>query len=265
MLSRRRFLPVLGAPLAASLLPAARLGAMASEEQHSPGLFVARNYLLRNGSQPERFHSFLKGGVLAEVTRHSSAPPVVLDAMIAAHMPQTMTIFGFRSVEHWQEAEQKLASSASYQAALEQWERGDEAPYEEYSERLLTATPFCPPIVASEAASQPRYFELRVYHSPTRRQLAALNDRFSGHEIGIFHRNGIHPILYSNGLTGDSLPNLTYLIPFDSLAAREKAWAAFAADPEWIKVRADSVQKFGQIASVIHMSIWKAAPYSPVR
>ena len=49
------------------------------------------------------------------------------------------------------------------------------------------------------------------------------------------------------------------------LAAREKAWAAFGADPEWVKVRADSVAKSGQISSVIQMSLFKAAAYSPVR
>jgi hypothetical protein len=30
------------------------------------------------------------------------------------------------------------------------------------------------------------------------------------------------------------MPNLTYLIPFATMADREKAWEAFSADPEWV-------------------------------
>ena len=59
--------------------------------------------------------------------------------------------------------------------------------------------------------------------------------------------------------------SLTYLIPFDNLAAREKAWDAFSADPEWVKVRKESIDRYGQISSVSQISIFKAAAYSPVR
>jgi len=81
-----------------------------------------------------------------------------------------------------------------------------------------------------------------------------------------FWRCGIHPVFYSSTLIGAIKPNRTYLTPFDGLASREKAWAAlFGADPEWLKVRADSIAKHGQISSVIQMPQFKAATYSPVR
>jgi hypothetical protein len=61
------------------------------------------------------------------------------------------------------------------------------------------------------------------------------------------------------------MPNLTYVIPFENLAAREKAWDAFGADPEWVKVRKESTDKHGQISSVIQISLYRATPYSPIR
>jgi hypothetical protein len=61
------------------------------------------------------------------------------------------------------------------------------------------------------------------------------------------------------------MPNLTYLIPFDDLATREKAWNAFSADEEWIKVRKESIDKHGQIANVIQMALYRATAYSPIR
>ena len=82
--------------------------------------------------------------------------------------------------------------------------------------------------IGTAAADTTRIFELRVYQS--------------GPAIDILHRSNIHPILYSP---------TTYLIPFDSLAAREKAWTAFSADPEWIESR--------QSNRVHNISLWKAA------
>ena len=64
---------------------------------------------------------------------------------------------------------------------------------------------------------------------------------------------------------GANKPNLTYLTPFENLAAREKAWAAFAADPEWIKVRKESIDRHGQISSVIQIALYRATDYSPFK
>jgi hypothetical protein len=92
-----------------------------------------------------------------------------------------------------------------------------------------------------------------------------LHERFGGAEIKIFHRSGIHPILYADTIMGPDLPNLTYLMPFAALADREKAWDAFGADPEWLKVRADSVARGGQIVDNNNISLWRAASYSPIQ
>ncbi len=54
-------------------------------------------------------------------------------------------------------------------------------------------------------------------------------------------------------------------MPFATLADREKAWDAFAADPEWIKVRAESVAHGGQIVDNNDLSLSRAAPYSPIQ
>jgi len=105
---------------------------------------------------------------------------------------------------------------------------------------------------------------LRVYHASSGTVLRALHERFAGPETKIFARSGIHPVLYSSTIIGPDMPNLTYLIPFDSLAAREKAWDAFNTDSEWLKVREES-NKNGQLVSVSNISIYPAVAYSPVK
>jgi hypothetical protein len=236
-----------------------------------PRYFLLESYLLKNGSQAQRLGSYFQTARIGMASRlQTIAPALVLDALVAAHMPQVLAVSAFGSLEEIAGMKRKLSEDAQAREAMAAWEAGDEAAYEELNETVLEAAEYCPPL--PQVAPSPgdgekplRVFELRTYHSPTTRQLRALHERFAGPEIRIFHRSGIHPILYSSTLIGANKPNLTYLIPFDDLAAREKAWAAFGADPEWVKVRAESVARSGQISSVIQMSLFKATAYSPLR
>ena len=61
------------------------------------------------------------------------------------------------------------------------------------------------------------------------------------------------------------MPNLTYMIPFATLADRETAWDKFGADPEWVKARADSVAKGGQIVNYNSITMYRATPFSPIQ
>jgi len=235
-----------------------------------PRYFLLESYLLKNGSQAQRLGSYFQTARIGMAGRMQSvAPSLVLEALVAAHMPQVLAVSAFGSLEEVTGMKHKFRDDAQAREAMAAWEAGDEAAYEQLNETVLEAAEYCPPLPPAaqshDAAKPPRVFELRTYHSPTERQLRALHERFAGPEIKIFHRSGIHPVLYSSTLIGANKPNLTYLIPFEDLAARERAWAAFGADPEWVKVRAESVAKSGQIASVIQMSLFKAVAWSPVR
>ena len=240
---------------------------LAAAENSSIRYYLLETYYLRNGDQGSRLAEWLREGLLPACARLKvPGPRFVLEGLVAAHMPQVACLTPYASLEEMTVSRAKLRADASCRAAFEKWEAGAEAPYEEYAEHLLETTSYCPPPPADTPADQkPRVFELRLYHSPTERQLKALHERFAGPEIKIFHRVGVHPVLYSSTAVGPHKPNLVYLTPFADLAAREKAWAAFGADPEWIKVRKESIERSGQISSVIQISLYRAAAYSPVR
>ena len=259
MLDRRSFIGTLGS---AGMLAAAGLGATAPEKQR---VFILHHYYLKNGTQLARMHDYCKAAIAA-LNRVHSGPKIFLEALVAPHMPQVAVIVGFDSLDELWTVRSKIHSDTDLLKSFEAWENNPEPPYEHYSTSLLEAADYCPEIKADDAPRPtPRIFELRTYHSPTHRQLKALHERFAGPEIKIFHRSGVHPILYSSTLMGQNMPNLVYLTPFDNLAEREKAWAAFGADPEWVKVRAESIEKHGQISSVIQIALYRAAPYSPIR
>jgi len=258
ILDRRRF--VGGLP---ALMPSAV--AAAAEEPARTRFYVLEQYFLEQGTQPTRLHEFFSKALLPAMERVHKGPKIFMEALMAPHLPQVAAIFGLQSCDQVWSISRALFADKDFNRAFEQWESG-EAPYVSASATLLEATEFSPEIATPEKPpAAPRVFEVRTYHSPTVRQAKLLHERFAGPETKIFHRVGVHPILYGSTLFGANRPNLTYVIPFDTLAAREKAWNAFAADEEWVRVRKESIDRGGQLSIVQNISIYKAMPYSPVR
>jgi hypothetical protein len=244
-------------------IPALASGALAAEPKRTR-FYVFEQYLLENGSQPARIHEFLTKA-LPLMARVHKGPQIVLEALVSAHMPQVCMIMGIQSLDEIWTISQSLFADKDFNRVFDQWEAG-EAPYLSTNAWLLEATDYSPGIVSpAKLPESPRVFELRVYHSPTARQWKKLHERFRGPEIKIFHRVGVHPILYTSTVFGPDRPNLTYLIPFDNLAAREKAWTAFGADEEWLRVRKTSIEEGGQISARSTISLYRATPYSPIR
>jgi hypothetical protein len=247
-------------------IPALAPGALAvGAEPAKPRFYVLEQYYLENGSQPPRIHEFFSKALLPKLERIHKGPKLVLESLVAPHMPQVALMLGLESIDQVWSVSQALFSDKEFNQAFDQWESG-EAPFLSVSASLLEATDYSPALAAPEKPpATPRIFELRVYHSPTARQWKKLHERFRGPEIKIFHRVGVHPILYTSTVFGPDRPNLTYVIPFDNLAAREKAWNAFGADEEWLKVRKQSIEEGGQISARMNISLYRATPYSPIR
>ena len=82
-------------------------------------------------------------------------------------------------------------------------------------------------------------YELRVYQ-PVPGQMPKLLARFRDKLLPIWERHGIRPIGFWTTLVGESSNELTYMLPWESLADRETRWTAFQNDPAWHKVRDDS-------------------------
>lgn len=241
----------------------AGMAAPAAAEQRTR-FYMLESFKLEAGTQLPRLHEHFGTRVLPRLDKLWSGPKIFLEGVVAPHMPQLIAIYGFHSLDELWSVHNRVLADPDLMKAFEALESGPGPNFESSDTMLLEAAPYSPEITAAPR-EKPRLFELRVYHSPTFRQLAALHERFAGPEIKIFHRSGIHPVLYSSTLIGQNIPNLTYLIPFDSLADREKAWATFSADPEWVKVRKESIEKHGQISAVQNISLWKATDYSPVK
>ncbi len=228
-------------------------------------LYRLTYYYMRMGEQPARLGDFLRAQ-MPFLTRSTAGPIGVFNVLVGPHMPGMATLVGFPGFAEMEATSGRHRADPGYQKARTELDLGPEPPYDRSDSVLLEAADYCPEITPlKEKPKVPRIFELRVYHSPTVRQLRLLHERFAGPEIKIFHRVGVHPILYTSTLIGPNMPNLTYLTPFASLAEREKAWEAFGADPEWVKVRKESIDRGGQITSQISISLLRPTDYSPIQ
>ncbi len=229
-------------------------------QYESGRLIVLQQFLLDNGEQIGRLHGYLKDALLPALAREVGGAQIVLEAIVAAHQPQVLFLQEYEDVAQWRAASLRLKQDAALLAAHAAWDKA--GPYLSHATSLLAATHYSSPIAPSET---PRIFELRLYQAPSEWQFNGLHERFAGPEVPIFHRCGIFPLFYASTIAGPQMPNLTYLTPFASLAVREEAWAKFQADPEWHAARQHSIDQHGYTPRALSVSLYKSAPYSPIR
>ena len=83
-------------------------------------------------------------------------------------------------------------------------------------------------------------YELRIYHVQPGK-IDALRSRFGDHTDAIFKRHDMKSIGYWVPEDAPSSQNLfIYILEHPSRQEAEKNWAAFQADSEWKKVKAES-------------------------
>ena len=93
---------------------------------------------------------------------------------------------------------------------------------------------------ASKAQPPQHVYELRLYHAKEGK-LEALKSRFRDHTDAIFRRHNMKSVGYwSPQDPPDSQNMFVYILEHPSREGAEKNWAAFQADPEWKKVKAES-------------------------
>jgi hypothetical protein len=107
-----------------------------------------------------------------------------------------------------------------------------------------------------------RVYELRTYTTEPGR-LPALNKRFRDHTMRLFEKHGMRNEMYWTPTDAPLSENtLIYVISHDSVEAAKKSWAAFQADPEWQKVKAES-EADGKILTKVTSVYMTPTDYSP--
>jgi hypothetical protein len=106
-------------------------------------------------------------------------------------------------------------------------------------------------------------YELRIYECVPGK-LPDLNKRFSTITLKLWEKHGIKQAGFWTTVIGESSQTLYYMLAWESLAEREKKWAAFGADPDWLTARAKT-EEAGPIVANVKNFILGPTPYSSVK
>lgn len=105
-------------------------------------------------------------------------------------------------------------------------------------------------------------YELRIYRCVPGR-LPALLKRFDTITLGLWKKHGIRQAGFWTVVVGSSNQDLYYLLQWDSLAERERKWAAFMEDREWLAARAET-ERDGPIVASVSNTILQPTTFSAV-
>jgi hypothetical protein len=260
-MNRRLFLGMLGAAGAA-----APMGFGQNAAGSKSRVFIQQNYLLKIGTQGARLDDYLSKTYLPALAKVHTGPTLVLSASLAAHLPQVALLTGYQSVDEAWAVRARLAADKELEAATDAWESAQEPPFENTSSSLLENGDYVAPLTALDPPPKaPRVFEMRIYHAPTWRHMRGLQWRFGEGEMNILAKCGAAPILFATTVIGQDTPNLTWITAFADEDARDKAWAAFVADPDWKKLSQESNKRYGPNPTVRQIRLYRSTAYSPIR
>jgi hypothetical protein len=237
-MNRRTFLTstgILGCASAASLtgLEAAAAAGGGEGRQY----LELRRYTLATEGQRDGLHRYWKEAAIPALRRAGIEPVGVFQD--AKAMSPVYVLIPHSSASSAIELDHRLLADADYVARggwfLEAVKA--EQPYEELESWLLLAFKGMP-TVERPVSNPGRIFQLRIYESPSfqtgQKKIEMFND---AGELRIFREVGLAPVFFGEALFGTKMPNLTYMLGFESGQALKDAWGRFGRHPDWQELR----------------------------
>jgi ribosomal protein L3 len=119
------------------------------------------------------------------------------------------------------------------------------------------------PVTTVHAAAN-RVFELRTYTTPPGK-LDALKARFRDHTIALFNKHNMTSVGYWVPQDSPAKDNtLIYVIAHPSREEAAKSWAAFRADPDWVKAKGES-EKDGPLTTKVESVFMDPTDFSQIK
>lgn len=233
-----------------------------------PAVIELRLFKMRNtqDAQNQRTTDFLGKHFVPAVKRAGAGTVGAFASVIGGGSPFILLTTSFPSLSAIDSAMDKMLADKDYIQARTEFDSGPLA-YARMETSLLKCFDSIPDIEIppSDGKRPARIFELRTYESNNSTTLGKKVAMFDNGEIAIFRKVHMAPVFFGRTVYGQNMPNLTYMLGFDSLADREKAWSAFGSDEDWKKLRSTPGLSDPEIVSNISNSILRPLPFSQVR
>lgn len=268
-MQRRKFLASsLASAVAAGAPGSALRGAGGAADPAGREFYELRRYRLHAGSQAKLTHAFLREAFVPAVNRLGITPVGTFNIVIGHESPSVYVLLPSASLKALVTVEETLAADAAYkQAGANFLNAPAQSPaYVRMESKLMIAFQGRPKLALppATAGQQPRVFELRTYESPSDHDHRRKIEMFHHGEFDIFVEAGFQPVFYGNTLIGTRMPNLTYMLAFDSLDNRNRLWSAFGSSSAWKQLSGSERYAFEPIVTNVTNVILSPAPYSQI-
>lgn len=236
-MKRRSFVKTSIAGGVAAALPAA---ATASASKESAGQYYElRIYTLKNADQQKLVENYYQGAAIPALNAMGIKNVGVFTEMKPEGQTKLYVLIPYSDLAQVVRVSDAIDTNAEWKAKGAAYlNAAATAPaYERIESSLMKAFKHSPQLAVP--GSGQRIFELRQYQSPTeaagKKKVEMFNDQG---EIDIFKRLGFKPVFWGETIVGPQRPNLTYMVTFDDMAAKDAHWKAFGGDPQWKKISA---------------------------
>jgi hypothetical protein len=265
-MQRRKFL---SSSLAASVLAAASTTPYLQAATTSGREFYQlRRYKLVSGPQRKLADDYFRNALVPALNRLNITPVGVFNLTIGPETPTVYVLMPSLSLEALVTVEDRLAQDSEYMKIGSPFlDAPAERPaFDRIESSLLQAFEKIPrlKIPPATATHSPRIFEIRTYESATDQDHKRKVEMMQSGEQEIFDAAGFFQVFYGDMLVGPRLPNLTYMLSYENMAARDKAWAGFVSAPAWKKLSSDPKYAFEEIVSKITNVILTPTDYSQI-
>lgn len=207
--------------------------------QEARAFYEIRTYELRNDLEPARIQAFFGERILPAARAGGFGPIGVFTPEAGLINPSLVVVMSYAAAGDGVDLRRRALANADLDRVWREFETGGALPYVRYDASCYHAFAAHPRVELPQtsAARAPRIFEWRIYESRDQYSLQNKIDMFNREEIRIFRKVGMAPVLFGEAVYGTRLPHLTYMVGFDDMGARMKAWDTFRADPDWVKIR----------------------------
>ena len=229
--------------------------------------YELRTYELRNDINSTALRTFYKDALLPAYERAGAGAVGLFTPETGFPSQSLIALIEYPSFSAVQSVNEKVEADAAFVAAQRAFETAADLPYVRYDARLMRAfTGHSAVEVPPGPATRPaRVFELRTYEARSATALERKIAMFNEAEMGLFRSIDMIPVFFGENLFGTRLPSLTYMLTFEDMTARYKAWSVFSAHPEWKRINSDP--KYAAVGSVTvtNVAYLRPLPFSPVR
>ena len=260
-----------------SSLAAASLGGLSSSlvgaAAEAPGdgareYYELRLYHLRRGTKQKLFDDYYREAAIPALNRAGLGAVGVFNVMTGPDNPTAYVLLTFKSLADFAALSGRLQADDEYQKTGADFIKAPapDAAYVRIESSLMLAFSGIPrlEVPAAAAEKKPRIFELRTYESHSKKANLKKIEMFNVGEIAIFRRAGLTPVFFGETIIGSKLPNLTYMLTYENMAAHDKNWSQFGADPEWKKLSTTPGYTDPEIVSNISNVFLRPTAYSQI-